>query len=124
MKKKMNKSMTAESINESIEQIRQFLTKKYGSVSPEWELTIGLLQQNLELKNEIDAKVKEDGLMIIGAKGIYSKNPLLETSLRLETSILQILKELGVTPKANGMLKTLDNNDTGELLANLLGNEE
>lgn len=122
--KKSNKCMIAENIDAVIKSVRQFLTKKYGAVNDEWELTIGLLQQNLELKKEIDEKVKEDGLMIIGAKGIYSKNPLLETSLRLENSILQIVKELGVTPKANGMLKSLDDNDTGEILANLLGNDE
>jgi phage terminase small subunit len=105
-----------------IEAVRQFLTKKYGSVSDEWELTISLLQQNLEMKKEIDKKIKEDGLMVVGVKGLM-KNPLIETSLRLQTTILSIIKELGVTPRANGMLKSLDDNDTGEILANLLSNE-
>ena len=109
-------------IAESIDAIRTFLEKKYGAVSDEWELTISLLQQNLEMKKEIDKRIKEDGLMVVGVKGLM-KNPLIETSLRLQTTILSIIKELGVTPRANGMLKSLDDNDTGEILANLLNNE-
>lgn len=109
-------------IADYIDAITAFLEKKYGTVNDEWQLSIALLQQNLELKKEIDAKIKEDGLMVVGVKGLM-KNPLIETSLRLQTNIMSIIKELGVTPKANGMLKSLDDNDTGEILANLLGNE-
>lgn len=106
-----------------IDSIASFLEKKYGAVNDEWQLSLTLLQQNLDLKREIDEKIKEDGLMVIGVKGLM-KNPLIETSLRLQTNIMSIIKELGVTPKANGMLKSLDDNDTGEILANLLGNDE
>lgn len=108
-------------IDNNIKAIKEFLIKRYGEVAPEWYLQISLLKTNLEMKAAIDASIKEDGILVEDRFGHPQKNPLLKTSLELQVQIMRCIEQLGISPKAQGHLKTIDDNDTGQILANLLG---
>lgn len=78
-----------------IDSIRKYLEDRYGEVNPEWEMTLSLLADNLDLY--------EDCKKAVDLHGIYDsitqkKNPLLATMKDLQATILKQQQKLGITP--------------------------
>lgn len=82
--------------------IEEYLTKKYGEVKAEWDSTLFLLAENLDLYSECKKQVKQHGIYD-GSTG--RKNPLLATMKDLQASIMKQIQHLGISPYSASKIK-------------------
>lgn len=107
----MSKKKKGENQRSEEKAIREYLTKKYGRVNNEWEITIRQLMDNLRLYDQCKAKLAETGIF---NETEYKKNPLLATIKDLQASISKETQALTLTPYIQeklGQLGEDENND-------------
>lgn len=100
--------------------IEEYLTKRFGSVQEEWTLSLKLLADNIDLYAQCQAEIKRFGMF---DPSTGKKNPLLITLKDLQTQINRLVKELGLSPHAAGMIKSTSDDDS-EVLKNIMGIED
>lgn len=97
--------------------IEEYLTKRFGTVQEEWKLSLKLLADNVELYKQCKDSIEENGIF---DPNTGKKNPLLITIKDLQTQINKLVKELGLSPHAAGMIKSTSEDDS-EILKNIMG---
>lgn len=98
--------------------VREFLTKKYGDIKPEWELSLDLLESTLEQYNRCCEVLDRDGVIIDGQRGVTS-HPANDIKNKCQIRIEKIFTELGLTPKAAAKLSS-NEDDTEDLIEDLV----
>lgn len=104
-----------------IQNIRDYLVEEYGSVKPEWELTLILLQNTIERYNRVAKIIDKEGIYD-STRGV--KNPLLSTEKDLLATILKMSQKLGISPYDKNKIRTQDEDDTEEFLDSLTGGND
>lgn len=112
MAKKHTNNITA-----YIEACRAYLIAKYGSIQPQWEITLMMLQDNMQMYEEVKKSIKANG---IWNDSRQVKNPLLSTMKDLQASIMKLTQKLGVTPYDDAKIHTASIDDTDEFLEDLI----
>ncbi len=97
--------------------IEAYLTATHGEISPEWQTTLRLIADNLHLYRECRENLDR--------YGIYDpttgrKSPLLATIKDLNATLLKLFVQVGVTPYAQGRIKTPDTETTQDFIGSLL----
>lgn len=86
-------------ISNCIKVVKKFLKDNYGEVKPEWELSLELLKDALDLREQLRTTLRNSGLTQVNpSSGNTSVNPLLGALKEQENRIFSILKEYGLTP--------------------------
>lgn len=101
----------------TMKQVENYLIEKYGEIKPQWELSLSLMADNLELLQECKDSVK--------LNGIYSpvraaKNPLISTIKDINATLLKIAQQLGITPWAESKIKSIDEDNTDNFIDGLI----
>lgn len=109
--------MNKKEITKYIEDVRKYLTEKYGEVYPQWEAIIFLLQDNLELYFQCKKSVKDNGIF---DSETYKKNPLLSTMKDITATIIKQIQHLGLSPYAVGRIKVDEEDDTEDFVESLV----
>ena len=109
--------MSKKDINKFIEDVRKYLTEKYGQVYPQWEAIIFLLQDNLELYMLCRKSIKDNGIFDTET---YKKNPLLSTAKDITATIIKQIQHLGLSPYAVGRIKVDEEDDTEDFVESLV----
>ncbi len=113
--------MKKKEITKYIEDVRKYLTEKYGEVYPQWEAIIFLLQDNLDLYFQCRQSIKDNGIF---DSDTYKKNPLLSTAKDIQATIIKQIQHLGLSPYAVGRIKVDDEDDTEDFVESLLKNRD
>lgn len=101
-----------------LEKVESYLSKKYGIVNPEWEGTLFLLADNLELYNECRKLIKQYGIY---DPTTGKKNPLLGTTKDLQATILKQIQHLGLSPYAASKINAEVEDDSEDFIEGLTG---
>lgn len=98
--------------------VREFLNEKYGSLRPEWESTLFILQDSLIRYSQIKKEIEANGLYDATTG---RKNPLLSTEKDCIATILKLTQKLGVSPWDFTKLDNgeSDNEDEDDFLSSL-----
>ncbi len=98
--------------------VREFLNEKYGSMRPEWESTLFILQDSLLRYSQIKKEIEANGLYDATTG---RKNPLLSTEKDCIATILKLTQKLGVSPWDFTKLDNgeSDNEDEDDFLSSL-----
>ena len=96
-----------------MKKIESQLKKEYGTVAPEWDLTLEQLADSYELYINIKEQIDKDGLMkksvkIVKGEAIETeeKHPLFPTLFNTQTNINRIVNQFGFTVFAKSRIKT------------------
>lgn len=112
--------MNKKEITKYIEDVRKYLTEKYGEVYPQWEAIIFLLQDNLELYFQCKKSIKDNGIF---DSETYKKNPLLSTCKDITATIIKQIQHLGLSPYSVSKIKIGEEDDTEDFVESLLKNK-
>lgn len=115
----MNKQKYTKSTKEYLDKIEQYLTKRYGKISPEWEGVIILLADNLDLYKECQSSIRRNGIYDASTG---KKNPLLATCKDLQATIMKQIQHLGLSPYATAKISDKEEDDS-DLLKNIMGDD-
>lgn len=113
---KMKLSHYSTSTQNYIKAVNEYLANKYGQVKPEWDATLTLMADNLDLYNECKESVRENG--IYNAEN-GKKNPLLTTMKDLQATIIKQIQHLGLSPYAVSKIKDEKEDDTDDYIESL-----
>lgn len=108
--------MATKKTKDLVGKIKDYLNNKYGAISPEWELCLGLLEDNIELYQKCQVSVNTYGLYDASTG---KKNPLLTTMKDLQATILKEIQHLGLTPYAASKIKDAIEDDTDDFIDDL-----
>lgn len=75
--------------------IENYLIEKYGKVSPEWQLSLQMLQDNIDLYKECQKNIEQYGIY---DPNTGRKHPLISTMKDLQAVILKIVQQFGLSP--------------------------
>lgn len=101
---------------ELINSVREYLSNKYGTIKPEWELTLTLLQDNIELYQNCQQSIHQHGIYDAMTG---KKNPLLTTMKDLQATILKEIQHLGLSPYAASKIKDAVEDDSDDYISSL-----
>lgn len=99
--------------------VEKYLINKYGAVNDEWKQPLTMLATNVELFNQCQERIKNDGLMMVAKNGAYTRNPLIKVANETQVQIVKLLNEFGITPKAAAKINLVS--DDSDELKELLG---
>lgn len=109
--------MTKKEITKYIEDVRKYLSEKYGEVSPQWEANLMMLADNLDLYRECLSSIRKNGIYDMQTG---KKNSLLITVKDLQSSITKQIQHLGLSPYAASKIKLgEDDDDEDEFIESL-----
>ncbi len=94
--------------NNIISNIENYLAQEYGEIKPEWQLLINLLADNVQQYAEVKKSIEENGLFDTTT---FKKNPLIATLKDLQATMLKQIQHLGLSPYAQGKIKTAPNKE-------------
>lgn len=97
-------------------EIEDSIIERYGNVPPKFNAALYLLADNLDLLAECRATLKREGLYN-AVEG--KRNPLVVSVGNLTAAVSASLKSLGVTPYAEGLLKTDEGDDANDFVDGL-----
>ena len=118
-KKKVD--MKREDIKKYIEDTRTQLKEQYKEVKPDWEVTLTLMEDTLEMIVDLQEGIKERGLF--DEKG--RKNPLINSLKDYQTLMLRLSQKLGTSPYDISKIKKLsEDDDTEEFIESLIKDDE
>ena len=112
----MNYKRYSKATRKYMESVEEYLISQYGSVKNEWESSLLLLADNLDLYENCKLSVEANGIF---NPDTYKKNPLLATMKDLQAQILKIFQHLGLTPYAVSKINHQAEDDTDDFLDNL-----
>jgi len=113
--------MKKKEITKYIEDVRKYLTEKYGEVYPQWEAIIFLLQDNLDLYFQCRQSIKDNGIF---DSDTYKKNPLLSTAKDIQATIIKQIQHLGLSPYSVSKINIGEEDDTDDYIDALLKGKE
>lgn len=74
-------------------------------------LSLYILAGNFDNYLECEEQIKKNGLVTISDRGNESLSPYAVQQQKLQSSIITILKEMGLTLGSRSKIKAIDNND-------------
>lgn len=101
-----------------INKIRSYIVSKYGGVSPQWELSLNMLESNIATFVECDKILAREGYIVSGARGLMV-HPAAMLRDKALIRIEKLLTEYGLTPKAEKKLEVSED-DAQDLITALL----
>lgn len=116
MAKSSKYSKHSPATRKQMQQVEGYLVEKYGQIKPQWEVTLSLMADDLDLLAQCNDAIKK--------YGIYDpvegkKNPLIATAKDLNATLLKIAQQLGITPWAESKMKDATEDDTADFIDNL-----
>ena len=81
--------------NKFMNNVERHLKETYGEVKSEWETTLFLLAENLDMYLECKDAINENGIFDSSS---FRKNPLLSTIKDLQATIMKQVQHLGISP--------------------------
>lgn len=114
-------NLTEETIKNYMLGVREHLTKEYKQINPEWEITLGILEDQLILYKRLKDTINEQGLM--NGAGT-SKNPLLSTQKDCVATILKLSQKLGISPWDYSKIHNDGEEDTESFIDSLTGEND
>lgn len=111
--------MKREKIETYIENTRKHLIAEYGEVKPDWELTLDIMEDNLNVICDMQEKLKETGVFTGG-----KKNPLIVSIKDCQTLLLKLSQKLGNSPYDVSKIKKLEEDGTDDFLDSLTKEDE
>lgn len=113
--------MKRENIKKYIEDTRTQLKEQYKEVKPDWEVTLTLMEDTLEMIVDLQEGIRERGLF--DEKG--RKNPLINSLKDYQTLMLRLSQKLGTSPYDISKIKKLsEEDDTEEFIESLIKDDE
>lgn len=100
----------------TIKTIKDYLTDKYGSVKPEWELLLSMLADNIELYKDCKVSLKNNGLYDANTG---KKNPLIASIKDIQAQIMKQIQHLGLSPYASSKIKQDIEDDSEDFIEGL-----
>lgn len=97
--------------------IEEYLKTTHGDISPEWQTTLRLIADNLHLYRQCREALDRYGIF---DPTTGRKNGLLSTVKDLNATLLKLFVQVGVTPYAQGRIKTPDTETTQDFIGSLL----
>lgn len=113
----MGFSKNKSKIKDYMQGVRDFLQNEYGEVKSEWEITLIMLEDNLNLYEEIKQSIKDNGIYSV-TRGV--KNPLLSTMKDTQATILKISQKLGISPWDSSKIKQAPVDDVNDFVESLM----
>ena len=101
---------------ENIKKITDYLIKQYGEIQPQWEMTLSLLADNLDLYIECRKSITQNGIFDTEN---YKKNPLLTTCKDLQATIMKQIQHFGLSPYAISKIKQTEEDDSEDYIESL-----
>lgn len=101
---------------ELINSIREYLINQYGNIQPQWELTLTLLQDNIEMYQQCKLSINQNGIYDAESG---KKNPLLSTVKDIQATIIKQIQHLGLTPYASSKIKQEIEDDSDSFIESL-----
>lgn len=101
----------------TMKQVEDYLIQKYGSIQPQWEMTLRLMADNLDLLDECRESVKKVGIYS-DLRGV--KNPLISTIKDINATLLKLAQQLGITPWSESKIKGTDEDSTDDFVNDLV----
>lgn len=108
-------------IDKYMQGVNDFLVEKYGKIKPEWGATLMLLDHSLRRYVQIRELLDQEGLF---DSSNYKKNPLITSEKDIIATILKLTQKLGVSPWDQSKIKVEEDDDTGDFIEELTGNNE
>lgn len=97
----------------TMKQITNFLIGKYGEIQPQWEMTLIMIADNLDLLKECQESIKLNGIYS-AVRGV--KNPLISTIKDINATLLKLNQQLGLTPWADSKIKGTNEETTDDFI--------
>lgn len=79
-----------------IKDIENYLVKKYGDIT-QWELSLSMLAQNIELMLMARAELAENGISVLDRNGTIKPNPFIKVLLENQVQVVKLLTQFGLT---------------------------
>jgi len=111
--------MSKRKVTAYIKSSRDYLIKRFGTIKPEWEMPISMLEDTLIRYEQVKDELNKNGLFDISTG---KKNPLLSTEKDCIATINKLVQHLGLSPYAAYKIKDTDEDDS-DLLKNLMGGD-
>lgn len=102
----------------TMKQIEKYLQNTYGSIEPQWEMTLSLIADNLDLLKNCKESVAKNGIYS-DIRGV--KNPLISTIKDCNATLLKLAQQLGITPWSESKIKNTPEDDTDDFIDKLTG---
>lgn len=100
----------------TMKQVEDYLIQKYGEIQPQWEMTLKLMADNLDLLDDCKESVKLNGIYS-SVRGV--KNPLISTIKDINATLLKLAQQLGITPWSESKIKGGDEDNTEDFITAL-----
>ena len=101
---------------EYMQEVVNYLEQKYGSVPPEWDGILTMYADNIELYKKCKHTLNQEGIY---SSQTGKKNPLLITIKDLQASMLQQIKQLGISPYAQSKITCSVEDDEDDFIDKL-----
>ena len=109
----MNYKDYSKDTKKTMKQVENYLIEKYGTIQEQWELTLKLMADNLDLLQECKDSVKQNGIYST-SRGL--KNPLISTIKDINATLLKLAQQLGITPWSESKIKAIDEDSTEDFI--------
>ena len=96
--------------------VGEYLKNKYGEVKAEWESTLFLLAENLDLYLQCKEQIRQHGIYDATTG---KKNPLLTTMKDIQATIMKQIQHLGISPYSASKIKQEVEDDTEDYIDSL-----
>lgn len=97
--------------------IETYLKRRFGAVQGEWEMTLNLLADNLDMYFECRKSISENGVF---DPKTGRKNGLLPVIRDIQATISKQIMHLGISPYTASKVRSGEEDDSN-LLSNLMG---
>jgi P27 family predicted phage terminase small subunit len=112
----MNYKNYSKKTKKTMKSIEAYLEAEYGEVKMEWETTLTLLADNLDLLDSCKEILEKTGIF---DGGTWKKNPLLSTMKDCQATVLKLTQHLGISPWSKSKINTPEEDGTDDFLENL-----
>lgn len=101
-----------------MEDVRNYLTQKFGEVKSEWEMALDMLASTLEQYFQCCDEIEQNGVVVPGQRGIMV-NPACTVKNQCQIRLEKIIAEFGLASKS-AMKLTVDVDDTDSFIEDLV----
>lgn len=97
----------------AMRKVEKYLIDRYGKIQSQWEITLMLMADNMDLLQECKESVKKNGIYS-SVRGV--KNPLISTIKDINATLLKLSQQLGITPWSDSKIKNDSGDDTDDFI--------
>ena len=112
----MNYKDYSKKTKKTMKSIEAYLVAEYGEVKKEWETTLYLLADNLDLLDACKDTIESNGLF---DSTTWKKNPLISTMKDCQATVLKITQRLGIDPWSKAKINMPEEDSTDDFIERL-----